>query len=280
METDALALESFQDMIQDTNEDEFALPPAAPVEAVSVVCCGDGGCGKEFQLDDAGSDGKYAMLCGGCYSKSDPQESGPTETTSEEVPLGEENDLHEPFLSVEEDSETSTTNLTGKVLGNLLNCCVDTVVVAAEDRRTFEVQRSDGQSLNFDLFEDPQSAISQRRIRFFVLRGSTTPELYGWKRYQGATNKTSGRGWLGRCKLKRLTSPEDAIVVKGGTKLSQNLYIWEFHDTRCDDPRVDLVLFDEDQTAFFQIHDGMSWLTKNQLESDTEYPVDINAIQS
>ena len=73
-------------------------------------------------------------------------------------------------------------------------------------------------------------------------------------------NGHDSRGWLGYCGLVRIGAEthEPSYVL---------IEVWE---TRCNTPRVDLIIYDFELEEVHRKERGLTWLRENQLESDAQ----------
>ena len=109
------------------------------------------------------------------------------------------------------------------------------------------------------LYKNMEFVEGNKKKKFFKLDPNPTPLLYGWKHYAAMYNAHDRRGWVGYCGL----VPENSAVPHLATHVL--IEIWE---TRCDDPRVDIILYDNLLKSVEYIQWGLTWLRQNNPSSD------------
>lgn len=232
-----------------------------------AVCSGDGGCGETFSFDAPGSDFEYAMLCGSCYQKlsGNSEKEVVSEKADKEkekgcdTGSGDEVELVEPTTepTAEEEEKTCGSNEAGKAMALVLE------EVRHRDKEGRYDVVSGGNDNIYVAYINDQDNVTGKSKKFWHLSPNNAPILYGFLNYQALLDTRFHIAWLGHCRLSTSKLGADG----------HGYVLWEFWETRCNDPRIDGILIKENGDVI-HMKKVVYWLKKNELSSDVEHNFD------
>ena len=261
--SDRLSLQDMQESLQRTEPDDVAPTLASGLPSDEPLPTPLHETAKNLFPDDYVEDVHFPT---DSEAEPEPAEAGydsSPEHYNEPMPEGHER--HEEGEDVDPDVD-DPNNHSGRLVGEIL--CSVLSAPSSYGCPPYTELKINGHDSKLVLYRNTDYVEGNKKKKFFKLSPNPTPILFGWKHYQAVYNGHDSRGWLGYCGL-----------VRQGAETRELPYVLiEVWETRCNTPRVDLIIYDFELEEVHRKERGLTWLRENELESDTQAELDRDLI--
>ena len=258
--SDRVSLQDMQDSLQRTEPDDVepTLAPGLPNDAPLPAPLHE--TAKNLFPHDYVEDVHFPT-----DSEAEPDAGYDSSPEHYNEPMPEGHERHEEGEDVDPDVD-DPTNHSGRLVGDIL--CSVLSAPSSYGCPPYAELLINGVTSKLVLYRNTDYVEGNKKKKFFKLSPNPTPILFGWKHYHAVYNGHDSRGWLGYC----------GLVRRGAETREPSYVLIEVWETRCNTPRVDLIIYDFELEEVHRKERGLTWLRENELESDAQAEFDSDLI--